>query len=213
MRLTETGETRIQGYLYMLSRALRTPSAAAFADDALKEVESHIRERLREEADGDERAVVERVLREVGTPQRVAEAYSSEMTLEEAVTTGRFLAVTRAVWHAATTSAYGFAWAMAAFTGWVLSISVALLAPLRVLFPNNVGVFYLNGQVHSAGAIFGGPAGLEARPFGYWIVPVALVLGAGIMVATHRASRRVLGWIRARKAPAHIRVRVEVSPD
>jgi len=46
MRLTDTGESRIRGYLYMLSRALRTPGAAAFADEALKEVESHIRERL-----------------------------------------------------------------------------------------------------------------------------------------------------------------------
>jgi uncharacterized membrane protein len=213
MRLTDTGEKRIQGYLYMLSRALRTPGAGAFADEALKEVESHIRERLGQEADGDERAVVERVLRELGTPQRVAEAYSSEMTLDEAVTTGRFLAVTRAVWHMATTSVYGFAWAMAAFTGWTLGVSVALVAPLKVLMPNNVGVFYLNGQVHSVGAVIVAQPGVEAQPFGYWVVPVALALGAGIMVGTHRASRRVLGWIRARKAPAHIRVRVEVSQD
>lgn len=211
MKLSEVGESRIRGYLFVLARSLRTFLAPAQADDALREVESHIRERLAGEAEGDERATVERVLMELGAPLRVAQAYSSEMTLDEAVTTGRFVPMLRAVWHLATTSVFGFGWAVAVFIGWVLGISLVLIAPIKVLFPNNVGVFYVNGQFHSAGATFGLPPGTEAHPFGYWIVPVAAMAGVGILVVTQRLSRRVLGWLRARKAPARFRVRVEVS--
>ena len=213
MTLSETGETRIRGYLFVLSRSLRALGAVAFVDEALKEVESHIRERVGQEQSGDERAVVERVLAELGTPQRVAQAYSSEMMLDEAVTTGRFLAVLRAVWHLATTSVYGFLWASAAFVGWVLGASVLLVAPIKVLFPNNVGVFFVDGRFHSAGAKLGSLAGAEVYPFGYWVVPVAILAGLAILIATQRASQRVLARLRSRKAPARIRFRVEVREE
>ena len=210
MMLSEAGESRVRGYLFVLSRSMRTFVAPALAEDALREVESHIRERLEQEPAGDERAVVERVLAELGEPLRVARAYSTEMTLDEAVATGRFVPMLRAIWHLATTSVAGFAWAMAAFVGWVLGLSVLALAPIKVLFPNNVGIFYENGAFQGAGANFGHGPGIEVQVFGYWIVPVAAALGILILVATHRASRRMLGWLRSRKAPARIRLRVEV---
>jgi len=211
MRLSEAGESRIRGYLFVLSRSLRTFLPPALVEDALREVESHIRERLAQETGGEEREVVERVLTELGAPLRVAQAYSTEMTLDEAVTTGRLVPVLRAVWHLATTSVVGFFWALAVFIGWVLGLSVLAIAPLKVIFPNNVGIFYVDGRFNSAGAIFGLPAGAEVYPFGYWVVPVALVVGIAILVGTQRATRRGLGWLRSRQSPARIRLRFEVS--
>ena len=213
MELSEAGESRVNGYLFVLRRSLRSFLAAEVADDAVKEVASHVRDRLDEtEAGGDEREAVERVLAELGPPMRVARAYSVEMAIDEALTSGRVVAVARALWHLGTTSLVGFAWALFVFVGWTFGISILLLAPLKVIFPNNVGMFYSNGVFQSAGANFGHPPGTEVHPFGYWIVPVALGLGFAIIVGTHRASRRILRWMRSRRPGPRLRVRLELKP-
>jgi uncharacterized membrane protein len=211
MQVSETGESRVRGYLFVLNRSLRSFLPAAVADDAVREVGSHIRERIeRTENTGDERAVVERVLAELGPPLRVAQAYSTEMTLDEAVTTGRFVPVLRAVWHLATTSLLGFLWAMVVFTGWALGASCVLLAPLKLLFPNNVGLFVLDGEFHGFGAQFALAPGTELYTT-YWIVPCALIVGLAILLGTQRASRAILAWLRSRRSPAKLRLRVEVT--
>jgi len=265
MTLTEPGESRIRGYLFVLGRSLRSFLPPEVADDAVREVESHIRERLEQigsreaarspaeagavrpakaderiaqiedreggerpaEAAGavhaakagavhpatsdGERLVVERVLAELGPPLRVAQAYSQEMTLDEAVTTGRFIPMVRALWHMATTSVFGFAWVLLVFVGWTMGISFLAVAVIKVIFPNNVGIFTLNGQFYGAGAEFGLPPGIESHLFGYWVVPVSLAVGLAIVVGTQRASRRILAWIRSRKPSARLRLRVELK--
>jgi uncharacterized membrane protein len=210
MKLTETGEARVRGYLFVLGRSLRTFLDPSQAEDAVREVESHIRERLAGAEATDERATVEQVLKELGGPQRVAQAYSTEMTIDEAVTTGRVVPMLRAIWYLATTSVVGFFWGLAAFTGWAIGIAFVLVAPIKILFPNNVGVFYRDGQVESVGAVFGSAPGVQVAPFGYWVVPVALVLGVGTLVLTQWASRRVLAWMRSRRPSARLSVKVEV---
>ena len=210
MKLSEVGESRVRGYLYVLQRSLRSFLPPEVAADAVREVESHIRERLDQvEAVPDERAAVERVLMELGAPLRVAQAYSHEMTLDEAVTTGRFVPMTRALWNAATTSVVGFVWATFVFIGWTTGVSFLVVAVVKVIFPNNVGVFTHNGVFVGAGAEFGLPPGTEAHPFGYWVIPVALALGLVILVGTQRASRRILSWMRSRRQPVAVAPTIE----
>jgi uncharacterized membrane protein len=212
MLLGEAGESRVNGYLFVLRRSLRSFLPPEVADDAVREVGSHIRDRLDEmEPPGNEREMVERVLAELGPPMRVARAYSTEMAIDAALTTGRFVAMVRALWQLGTTSVVGFAWALFVFVGWTCGISVLLLAPIKVLFPNNVGIFYTNGVFQAAGANFGRQPGTEVAPFGYWIVPVALAAGFAILLGTQRASRRILRWMRSRKPGPRLRVRLEVK--
>lgn len=213
MKLTDVGEARVRGYLFVLDRSLRSALLREVASDAVREVESHIRERLdRLEAAADERAAVERVLAELGPPLRVAQAYSHEMTLDEAITTGRFVPMVRALWHAATTSVVGFAWAIFVFTGWSMGLSFLAMAVLKPVFPNNIGYFTLNGQPRGFGFEFGLPAGTEAHG-GYWIMPIALLAGVAVLVVTQRLSRRILVWMRSRKPPAWFSLKVEVREE
>ena len=94
MKLTEVGESLVRGYLFILARSLRSFLPADVVADAVREVESHIRERADQvDAIPDERAAVQKVLAELGPPLRVAQAYSAEMTIDEAVSTGRVRAV------------------------------------------------------------------------------------------------------------------------
>ena len=78
MKLTDSGESRVRGYLYLFERSLRSFLSPEVAADAVREVESHIRDAVVEAGDvPDERAALEGILRRLGSPMRVAQAYRS----------------------------------------------------------------------------------------------------------------------------------------
>ena len=208
MKLTEAGEARIRGYLFVLGRSLRTFLPPEVATDAVKEVESHLRERAEQtEPLPDERAALERVLTELGPPLRVAQAYAAEMAVEEAVTTGRLLPIARAVWHLATTTVGGFFAAFALFVGYATGASFLILALLKPIFPENVGLYVVGGVPHGFGFFPAWP-GAEGVG-GYWVIPLSALLGLGLLVATHRGARRLLAWWRGRATRLRLRLEVE----
>jgi uncharacterized membrane protein len=202
MKLSETGEARVRGYLFVLGQSLGTFLPREVARDALREIESHIRERL-DSADPqpDERGAVERILQELGPPLRVAQVYSSELTVDEALTTGRAVAMLRALWHLATSTVAGFGASLLLFVGYAIGASFIVIALLKPVFPDNVGLFVVDGVPHSFGALFPAPAGAEVLG-GYWVVPIGLAAGLAILVATHRSARGFLAWWRERREAA-----------
>jgi uncharacterized membrane protein len=198
MNLTTTGESRVNGYLFVLERSLQTFLPRDVVRDAVREIESHVRERIAAaDAAPDERAALERILTELGPPQRVAQAYSAERTIDEAVTTGRFVPIVRAIWHLAATTVLGFFTGLLLFIGYVTSFGFVAIAVLKPIFPQNVGFQFIHGVPVGLSAHFPVSADTDLRG-GYWIVPVALFCGLGILVGTHRGARRYLAWWRRR---------------
>ncbi|HZR24033.1 MAG TPA: hypothetical protein VFA59_10625 [Vicinamibacterales bacterium] len=198
MNLTETGESRVNGYLFVLQRSLKTFLPPDTVRDAVREIESHLRDRIAV-ADGapNERDAVERILAELGPPLRVAQAYSAERTIDEAVTTGRFVPMLRAIWHVAGTTLMGFGVASAIFTGYATAIGFFGIALLKPIFPDNVGIQFVHGFPVGLGAHF--PVGDADLRGGYWIIPFALACGLGIFVGSHRGARKYLAWWRNRR--------------
>lgn len=200
MKLTESGESRINGYLFVLERSLNAFLARGVVRDAVKEIESHLRERIAL-ADGapNERVALEKILGELGPPLRVAQAYSAERTIDEAVTTGHLVPIVRAVWELAATTMTGFFAGLGLFLGYAVSFAFFAIAILKPIFPGNVGVQYVNGFPIGLGAHFPLTPGTELHG-GYWIVPLAMFCGMGMFVGTHRGARRYLSWWRSRRA-------------
>ena len=145
MQLTETGESRINGYLFVLERSLKTFLARDAVRDAVREIESHLRERILA-ADGspDQHAALERILAELGPPLRVAQAYSAERTIDEAVATGRLVPMARAVSQLASTTMTGFFAALGLLIGYLTAFAFLAIAVLKPIFPDNVGVQVLS---------------------------------------------------------------------
>lgn len=198
MQLTDAGEARIRGYLFILGRSLRSFLPREVVQDALRELESHLRERIEQVSSmPNEQAALERVLGELGPPLRVAQAYASEMAVDEAITTGGLRAVLRALWRLATTTVAGFFAALGLFSGYVFGIALLSVAALKPLFPQNVGLIVVDGMPRAFGAIFPLPAGAEVWG-GYWVIPICVVLGMGFLALTHRGARAFLGWWRGR---------------
>src|SRR5207344_383179 len=205
MQLTDTGESRVNGYLFVLERSLKTFLPADVVRDAVREIESHVRERVAAaDAAPNERDVVERILSELGPPLRVAQAYSAERTIDEAVATGRFVSIIRAVSHLAVTTVAGFFAALGLLAAYLGSIAFVALAFLKPIFPNNVGIWVHDATPGEWSFNFG--ASFPGLPHqhvtgGYWVVPIALFLGLSGLVLTHHQARRLLTrWSKRRRA-------------
>ena len=205
MHLSETGESRVNGYLFVLERSLRSFLPPEVVRDAVREIESHLRERvLSADAAPTEREALEKILAELGPPLRVAQAYSAERTIDEAVATGRIVPMARAVWHLATTTLIGFSAAFGLFTGYLLSVAFLLLGLMKPIFPNNVGFWVPDvpdGRIPwRLGADFPGLTHQHVVG-GYWVVPLCLGVGFLLLVLTHRAARGFLAKWRKRRRP------------
>jgi uncharacterized membrane protein len=198
MKLSDLGESRVNGYLFVLERSLKTFLPREVVRDAVREIESHVRERVAA-ADGSqgEREALEKILAELGPPLRVAQAYSSERIVDEAVATGRFVPIARAVWHLAMTTARGFFVGLAVLTGYFAGAGFLMVAAIKPFFPENAGIVLKHGWPIGVGAQFPAPA--EPLRGGYWIIPLCLILGLGLLRVTHRGAMRFLGWSRARR--------------
>lgn len=200
MKLSEAGESRVRGYLFVLGTSLRSFLPPRVVGDALRELESHIRERVDQIAsEPDERTALESLLEEVGPPLKVAQAYAGELAIEEAVTTGRVGSTARALWHLATTTVRGFFIALGLLIGYSLGTAFLGVALAKPILPSNTGLLVVDGIPRGLG-IFGTiPAGGELVG-GYWIIPLSVVLGLGTLVLTHRGAGRFLRWWRTRLA-------------
>lgn len=200
MNLTATGESRVNGYLFVLARSLKSFLPSDVASDAAREIESHIRERVAA-SDGapNERDALERILAELGPPLRVAQAYSAERTIDEAVTTGRLVPMLRAIWHLTVSTIAGFFAGLGIFVGTVVGVATMAIACLKPFFPNNVGIQFVHGIPVGFAAEFPTVSpGTDLRG-GYWMIPLALLFGLGVLVLTHRGARRYLAWWRNRR--------------
>lgn len=202
MSLSPAGESRIRGYLYVFERSLRTFLSPDVTKDFVREVESHIRARARDiDLAGDERAQLERILADLGHPLRVAKAYSLEMAVDEAVASGRFVPVARAVFQLAVTTVRGFVAAVGLFTGYAFGFGFLLVAALKPVFPQSTGLFMVGGIPRGFGTQFN--VGPEVEVYGgYWIIPICVVIGFAILVITHRIAKATLDRWRERRALA-----------
>ena len=200
MTLSSTGESRVNGYLFVLERSLAAFLPRDVVRDAVREIESHLRDRVAAATPApDERTALEKILDELGPPLRVAQAYSAERIIDEAITTGQVVPMLRAVWHLAVTTFVGFGAALGIFIGYAIGLAFVAIAILKPIFPNNVGLWVATDSELPLrlGANFPIPPG-EHVVGGYWVIPIALAVGLAILVLNHRGTRGFLSWWRRR---------------
>ena len=206
MNLTETGQMRVNGYLFVLGRSLKTFLPTDVVRDAVREIESHVRERIAA-SDGspNERESLERILQELGPPLQVAKAYSVERIVDEAIATERFVPMLRAVRQLAVTTVVSFGAALGILIGYLFGLAFLSLAILKPIFPENVGIWVRDGHESlrnefpwRLGGQFPVPPG-EHIVGGYWVIPICLFLGLLVLVLNHRGTMKFLSWWRNRR--------------
>ena len=194
MILSDSSEARVRGYLYVLERSLHASLPAAVVADAVREVESHIRDRVAESQPlPDERAALERVFEALGTPTRVARGYSLELSVNEALVTGRFTSTLRVIWLMASTTLAGFVAALFLMTGYVAGLAFLLVGALTLALPDRFGMVVGSGSVS-----FGpyAPAAGRELHSGWGVLVLCVALGLAFLVLTQKGARAWMRWIR-----------------
>ena len=202
MTLGPAGVARVRGYLFVLERSLQSRLPRSVARTAAAEIAAHINARVAESpAVPDERVALERILAELGAPLRVAQAYSADKNLDDAVLTGRLLPILRSVGHAAFTTVAGFFAALFLFTGYVAGIAFLVIGLAKPIFPNNVGFWRVNGP-NSAPTSLGFQWDTTELPAGgNWVIAIGVGVGLAILILTHWGARAFLAWYRERRTP------------
>jgi uncharacterized membrane protein len=191
---------------FVLERSLNLGLPREVARDAIREIESHLRDRIAAVTATDERAALEKILAQLGPPLRVAQAYSAERTLEEAVMTGRLIPMARAIGHLAVTTVLGFLAALGLVAGYLVGTTFLVLGILKPIFPSNIGFWVVNGP-GSRPTSLGIKLSPEVAPAGgNWVILIGLVLGLGLLVLTHRGARKFLAWCWSRRSTGRISV-------
>jgi len=212
--LSDTGTSRVNGYLFVLERSLAPVLPRESVRDVVREIDSHLRDRISAaEAVPDERMMLEKILAELGPPQRVAQAYSVERTVDEAIVTGKLWAIARAVWHVAMSGVFGFLAGLGLFVGYFAGAIFVILAVLKPIFPDNVGIWAGDRSI-SEGVDIGWRAGVNVfgsghmhNVGGYWVIPIFTVAGFGLLFLSNRGARKFLGWWRGRGPGFSVTVR------
>lgn len=200
MILSEAGESRINGYLFVLERSLQTRLPRNITHDAVREIESHIRARVAAlSASADERAALEQILQQLGTPLRVAQAYSAERTVDEALETGRLIPMARALGQIAMTTVLGCLAALGLISGYVCGAALLAIGLLKPIFPDHVGLWVVNGPGSMPTSL-----GIKLDPTeppagGNWVILIGLVFGVVLLGLTHRGAKAFLAWWKARR--------------
>lgn len=201
MKLSDDGEGRIRGYLYLLMQSLGSLLGAEVARDCVREVESHIRDRYAEKlalsAEPAERELLDAVLSGLGPPLELAKIYSAELAIDEALETGGLRAILKAVGRGARVTVGSSAPAIAVFLGYGVALAFFLVVVAKIFFPDSVGLLIRGGWPVAYGLFVNVPD--DARVAGgYWNIPISLVLGAIAFALTHRMAKRWLQRLRQR---------------
>lgn len=206
MVLSDVGESRVNGYLFVLERSLNLGFPRDVAREAMREIESHLRDRIAAVTATDERTALEKILEQLGPPLRVAQAYSAERTLDEAVMTGRLVPMARAIGHLAITTVLGFLAALGLVAGYLIGATFLVLGILKPIVPDHVGFWVVNGP-GSIPTSLGIKLSPEVAPAGgNWVILIGLVVGLGVLVLTHRGAREFLAWYWSRRLTGRISV-------
>jgi uncharacterized membrane protein len=202
VKLSDAGIARVRGYLFVLDRSLQRKLPRAVARDAVREIETHINTRVEAtDAAGDERVALERILAELGPPLRVAQAYSADKNLDDAVETGRVFAIVRSIANAAFATVFGFIAALVLFTGYVAGIGLMLIGLAKPIFPDNVGFWRVNGPASIPSSLGFKWSTTETPAGGNWVIVIGLGVGVALLALTHWGARVFLRWYRARRTP------------
>lgn len=188
MTTAASADPKIESYLARVRVALRGLPEREI-EDIIRELCSHAVELA-----GEEKAGVEAALRSLGDPVDLARTYKSENQMVRAECSVSPLVIVQGLRHASKTG-LGRVTATALYAFGYINLLTLWAAAIDKLFaPSRTGLWYTPGRIWSLTLVTGGSQPEGARELlGWWLVPVALLIGWGVRSLTDRVAQ---WWIR-----------------
>ncbi len=193
-------QSRIDTYLMNLRRCLGELPAEE-VNDILREIRGHILERAETAGElTDEKLVA--ILKALGKPEDIGPLYQAEAMVARARASFSPTLILRTVLRWAMKSAVGFAVFIVGLTGYGMALSFLVSAVMKPIFPDHVGAWLGDGGFSMGMEVPSPPHRTEI--LGWWIIPIGLVLGTLLLIATTRFLRWMLRFASRRPALAAV---------
>ncbi len=188
-------QTRIDTYLMNLRRSLgELPPEEV--NDILREIRGHILERA--EAAGeltDDKLVA--ILKALGKPEDIGPLYQAEAMVARARSSFSPTLILRTVLRWSMKSALGFVVFIAGLIGYGMGLGFLFSALMKPFLPDHVGAWMGHGSFS---------IGVSDTPgqndvLGWWLIPIGLVAGLLLVIATTRFLRWMLRFAARRPTP------------
>lgn len=186
MSVHDEAEMALERYLSRVRAALRGLPAEQITD-ILRELRSHVQERAGGTLTQTE---VQAALAALGDPEQLAGQYVTQNLFDRTTTTRSPVLMAQSLFHWATLSLQGFAVALVSLFLYMMGAGCLMMAIAKPFDPDRVGLWIMSHD--SAPAQAGMQIYLHGTPppghelLGWWIVPLGLVLGMSLIVATYR---------------------------
>ena len=187
--VTADAQQRIDAYLIKLRGRLRGINEQEIRD-IVEELRSHILDKT--ELAGDEGTVdkVDQTLEALGSPEQLAAEYLTDNLLARAEVSRSPARILGFLFRWASLSIAGFLVFLSSIVGYFLGAAFVLCALLKPIHPQTAGLWvYPTGGESTTISLrlgFGSPPPDGRELLGWWIVPIGLVVGCGLVLLTTR---------------------------
>lgn len=188
MTTGDDAQQRIEAYLGRLRGRLRGINSEDVRE-IVGELRSHVMDKVA--ASGEVTAArVDAALAALGSPEELASQYMTDNLLAQAEVSRSPLRILESLFRWASLSVAGFLVLLGAVTGYVLGVAFMLVAILKPFHPQTAGLWVPRDNTGDLTIFlrlgFGStPAGAR-EVLGWWIVPLGLVAGCGLVILATR---------------------------
>ena len=168
------------------------------ASEILSEIRGHIFERSQAAGELTEARLVE-ILKALGSPAEIAPLYQADAVVAKARHSLSPRAVMRGVHRWSRVSLWGFALFVLGVIGYATAASLIVAALGKVIAPGQIGAWVGPHNIFDIG-VNNDPAARDV--LGWWLVPLGIVGGSDLFMATTRVLRWTLRFARIRKPVA-----------
>lgn len=191
MTLPQITDVRVETYLRKLNAAL-DGLAPSEKDEILREIRGHILESS--ERSTDREGAIDRVLKMLGTPEELAERYSTECLFARASHSFSPWLLLRTCWRWAMLGLKGTMAFLIALFGYGMALGATISIFLKPFMPTRVGMW--SGSGSFVIGVSDKPATHEL--LGQWFIPVMAIFAFGIAIGTTHALR----WMIRKRTPS-----------
>ena len=196
--MTSDDSRTMEAYLTQLRDALR-----GVDDVEVREIVEELRSHIQEKAAGGK---VETVLATLGNPRDLAGHYLTDSLLERATESQSPVRLLRSLFRWASLSLAGFFVLLGSVVGYFTGGVFILVALCKPFHPQNAGIWTYRDAAGDLGISvrlgYGNSPGVGTDLLGWWIVPVGLLVGGGlVMLTTHCAMWCVRLYRKSRALP------------
>jgi hypothetical protein len=198
MTLPDAQQKAIDDYLAALRRQLRDLMEEDM-NDIVEEIRAHI---LDKTTAGGDLAQVEQTLAALGAPAELADRYRTEELLKRAQLSPSPAQVLHRILRVTGLSLTALIVFVVSGLGYCVGGILVVIGLLKAFFPRQAGlnIDYVPNRSFSAGFGAGSPHPADHDPIGLWIIPISLLLGAGILFLTFRLGAWTLRKFRHRRS-------------